>query len=221
MQCDLEPMKLAAYLDGEVPDAEVRARATVMQNSKQRSYFGPGEPDPAATEAALSHATVYPTGTQLPQGFRDSARSPDFPNGSDCLATGATCDIYVVSYGSGNDTAVIVRTYRAGSATTPLYPPIGLGRLFQREPDGKWVQTGTITHLNCPSVIAALREGRVTAVRPEHDDLIADGVRLHVSATRSWDDRCGAEAPSVSGTPQPARDAQAPPHMGPAFGTRP
>jgi hypothetical protein len=201
------------------PDAEIRSRATVMQNTQQRTYFGRGEPDPAATEAAFTHATVYPAGVELPQGFKESARSPDFPYNPDCLLTGATCDIYVVPYGPSNDTAVIVRTYRTTADQTPIYYPVGVGRIFQRESEGKWVQTGTLTHMNCASVIDALRQAKVASVTPEHDDLIANGVRLRFSTTRSKDDQCAPETKTSS--PQPPRDAQAPPHMGPAFGTRP
>ena len=200
-------------------NAEARSRAALMQGSKERRYFGRGEPYPAATEAAFSHASVYPAGAQLPKGFRNSDWSRDSTQNLDCLRNGASCDIYVVPYGPGSQTAVIVRSYRTNDETIPAYNPVPSSRLFQRDSDGKWVQTGTFTHMNCPSVIDALRAGTLASARPEHDDLIVDGVRLRFSAAWRGDDKCAAEPESNTATDsQRAQDANAPPHMGPAFG---
>lgn len=201
------------------PNVEARSRATLMEATKERRYFGQGEPDPSATEAAFSHATVYPAGAQLPEGFRNADWSRDSGFGLDCLRNGASCDIYVVPYGPSGEVAVIVRSYRTGGETIPPYNPVAWGRLFQRETDGKWAQTGTFSHMNCPSVIAALRAGKFAAVRPEHDDLFVDGVRLNFAAVGRGDNECVAEPlPNTSSNPERARDATAPPHMGPAFG---
>ena len=200
------------------PDSEVRSRATLMQRTQERRYYGRGEPDPAATEAGFSHATVYPQGAQLPKDFANSDWSKDVAPAADCLRTGASCDIYVVPYGPASETAVIVRSY-TNADTIPRYNPVELSRLFQRDRNGIWVQTGTFTHTNCPGVIAGLRAGKPESVRPEHDDLIVDNVRLHFSASWSPADNCAAQAQSnPPSKAEPARDADAPPHMGPAFG---
>jgi Domain of unknown function (DUF4153) len=204
------------------PDAEIRSRATLMENTKARTYFRQGEPDPAATEAAFSHATVYPIGAQLPQDFKDSVSGPNSGFIPDCLRTGATCDIYLIPYGSTDETAVMVRSYKAADDKTSGYNQGAWGRLFQRASDGKWVPTGNFTHLNCPSVISALRDGKVAAARPEHDDLMVNGVRLRFSAAVSTDEGCASGRPAnASSSALPTRDADAPPHMGPAFGSRP
>jgi hypothetical protein len=201
------------------PNTEARSRARLIQEAKERRYFGQGIPDSAATEAALSHATVYPAGAQLSKDFENSDLAKDFAFNPDCLRNGASCDIYLVPYGPAAETAVIVRSYRTNNDRLSAYNPVELGRLFQRNPDGKWVQTGTFTHMNCPSVIAALRAGKLAWARPEHDDLIVDGVRLHFSAAWRGDDKCAADPrSSPSSNPERARDADAPPHMGPAFG---
>jgi hypothetical protein len=198
---------------------EIRSRAAVMLGTQQRSYFGRGEPDPAATEAPFSHATVYPAGAQLPAGFKDSVRSRDTPFTPDCLLTGAVCDVYVVPYGSGVDTAVIVRASGGDSDKNPGYHPGESGRLFQQDSNGKWEQTGSIADLDCPGVIEALRQGNADAIRPEHDDLVVNGVRLRFSAARSGDNRCHPGSTYGSpNSPREPRDAQAPSRMGPAFG---
>ena len=203
----------------EGPDAEVRSRATLMQGTKERRYFGRGEADPAATEAAFAHAAVYPRGAQLPKDFANSDWSKDFASNPDCLRNGASCDIYVVPYGAAGETAVIVRPYRTNADSIPPYNPVGLSRIFQRDRDGRWVPTGTFTHMNCPGVIAALRAGNLESARPEHDDLVVNGARLQFSATWTADDKCAAQPQSsTSGDVERARDADAPPHMGPAFG---
>ena len=201
------------------PNPDVRSRAALMQSSKERRYFGQAEADPAMTEAALSHATLYPAGAQLPKDFVNTARPREFGFGPDCLRNGASCDIYVMPYGAAGETAVIVRSYATNNDSMPVYSPAALARLFQRDPDGRWVQTGTFSHVNCPSVIAALRAGKSAPARPEHDDLMVDNVRLRFSAAQTADDRCVAEAHSnAPKTPQRTQDADAPPQMGPAFG---
>lgn len=205
-------------------EGEVRARALLMRSTNDKRYFGLSEPDSAATEPAFAHATVYPPGTQLPQDFKDSNGSQDFPFGSsDCLRNGASCDIFVVPYGPAGEVAVIVRSYKNKSDNGTYVPaPLALGRLFQRNADGKWIQTGTFTHMNCPSVIEALRAGKLETARPEHDDLIAAGVRLRFSSTWRAADTCAGEPQTHKpSSQQPAHDAQAPPQMGPAFGTQP
>ncbi len=201
------------------PNAEARSRAALMQGTKERRYFGRGEPNPAATEAAFSHATVYPAGAQLPEEFRNADWSRDAGFNLDCLRNGASCDIYVVPYGPAGETAVIVRAYGTTNDMVPAYDAGLLSQLFQRGPQGKWVQEGHFTHINCPSVVAALREGKVVSARPEHDDLIVAGVRLNFSAPWQANNQCVGEGQSnPSGIRNPARDANAPPQMGPAFG---
>lgn len=197
-------------------DAEVRMRAARMQATEERSFSARGEPNPALTEPALSHATVYPEGALVPEGLK-SAPQPVFS--LDCLRNGAPCEIYVVPYGASHETVVIVRPGRVTSRQplTFVYEPSG--RLFQRDSSGKWADTGGFNRLDCPGVAAALQAGQLVSVRPEHDDLIVSGVRLEFSKLGRADDRCQA-APQPN--PQPgadrSRDSSAPAHMGPAFG---
>jgi hypothetical protein len=187
-----------------------------MQATEERSFSARGEPNPALTEPALSHATVYPEGALVPEGLK-SAPQPVFS--LDCLRNGAPCEIYVVPYGASHETVVIVRPGRVTSRQplTFVYEPSA--RLFQRDSSGKWVDTGGFNRLDCPGVAAALQAGQLVSVRPEHDDLIVSGVRLEFSKLGRADDRCQA-APQPN--PQPgadrSRDSSAPAHMGPAFG---
>ncbi|MFM9935564.1 MAG: DUF4153 domain-containing protein, partial [Novosphingobium sp.] len=52
------------------PNPEIAARAKRAQASDTRSYGGEDKADPAVTEAPFAHATVYPKGAVLPEGFR-------------------------------------------------------------------------------------------------------------------------------------------------------
>ena len=199
--------------------AEVRSRATLMQGTKGRSYLGQGEPNPAATEPAFSHAAIFPEGTRLPEDFRNADWSRDTALNLDCLRNGASCDIYVLPYGSTGEPAVIVRPDSTKNEMMRAGSTDAAARLFQRDPHGKWVQTGTFNHLNCAGVVAALREGQFVLARPEHDDLVVAGVRLHFSAGWRGNDSCAGESqPKPPSAQDRARDADAPPHMGPAFG---
>lgn len=73
--------------------------------------------------------------------------------------------------------------------------------------------------MGCPSVVAALREGNVVTVRPEFDDLLVDGIRIHFSPAQPIDHECAKDLnpKPVSGQDGP-RDPNAPVQMGPAFG---
>jgi Domain of unknown function (DUF4153) len=205
-------------------DPAASSRATLMLTTQQRSFTDLQEPDPATTEPAFSHASVYPLGAQLPKDFESWAGSQrhDPPNSSfnpDCLRNGATCDIFVVPY--GHEVALLVHSYRTGSDAHRSYNPLTPGRLFQRGHDGEWVETGTFSGMNCPSVIAALRAGKFTTAASEHDDLMVDGTRLRFMAPWRTDTTCAGEPRAAQPPKAGPRDPQAPLQMGPAFGSQP
>lgn len=102
-----------------------------MQQTKTRTYHVRGEPDPAVTEKAFSHATVYPKDAQLPQDFRLADFSKTTPYMSSCLRDGTPCDIYMLPYGSPGESAIIVRAYSAKSGPQATYDFSG-GQFFQR-----------------------------------------------------------------------------------------
>jgi hypothetical protein len=197
-------------------NAEARQRALRMQEAKLPSYFGLGGPNPAITEAAFSHATVYPAGAQLPTDFRnaDWSGQPTFPP-LDCLTNGGSCDIYLVAYGGAGKSAVIVRRSRTDDDTTSAF--LGdVGRLFQRGADGKWKETGMFNHLNCPGVVAALREGKFVESPPEHDDLTVAGVRLRFASNVRTQDECTVNLHPPR-APKQTPDATGPLQMGPVL----
>jgi hypothetical protein len=198
--------------------AEVRSRAAQMQTSRTPNFFANGEPDPALTERAFTHAAVYPKDSELPWGLENAEST--LPNyGFDCLRNGAPCEIYLVPYGDNRDTVVIVRPM-SPSNRQPLASVYGSSaRLFQRDASGQWINTGTFDRIDCPGVVDALRAGQLNWSRPEHDDLLVNGVRLEFSKLPHRDDQC-LPAPQPSSRPgsNRASDADAPAHMGPAFG---
>jgi Domain of unknown function (DUF4153) len=169
--------------------AEVRSRAAQMQANKAPNFFANGEPDPALTERAFTHAVVYPKGSELPRGL-ENTESPLADYGFDCLRNGAPCEIYLVPYGDNRDTVVIVRPMSPGNRQPPA-PVYALpARLFQRDASGKWVNTGTFDRINCPGVVDGLRAGQLSWARPEHDDLLVNGVRLEFSKLTHGADQC-------------------------------
>lgn len=190
------------------PNPEIAARAKRAEASTDR-YGSFGEPDPAKTEAAFSHAAIYPKGAVLPQDFRvkdwQEAASYDAP----CMVDGSPCDIFVLP-GKSAPTLIVHRTAAAGSEdSAPVYT---------RDPSGEWHRTGTLSNLRCPTVIAALRAGAAAPVRPQFDDIMAAGIRLEMTPNRmSGPDPCPSPPPKPVATPKPG-NADAPARMGPAFG---
>jgi hypothetical protein len=93
------------------------------------------------------------------------------------------------------------------------------GQVFQRDREGKWANTGTFSAMECPSIVDALRAGKVTPVRPEYDDLLVNGIRIHFSPAPRIDDVCAKDFGSKPANSQgKLRDADPPVHMGPGFG---
>jgi Domain of unknown function (DUF4153) len=202
----------------EAPDEDVRSRAARMQQTKTRTFRPRGEPDPAVTEPAFSHATIYPKNTQLPEDFRNSDFSKPGQFGVGCLQNGTPCDIYVLPYGAPGELAIIVRVdnENLGSRSVRFSMP---GQLFQRDREGHWVNTGSFSDMRCASIVDALREGRVTSVRPDYDDLLVNGIRLHFYRSARSEEGCAKELGAAAADGQDkTRDADAPPQMGPAFG---
>lgn len=195
-------------------DADVRSRAARMELAKTRRYYSPGEPYAAATEPPFSHATIYPPGATLPADFKSSDWSSEPGLNLNCLQNGGACDIYVVPYGGEGNTAVIVRETGALRG----YYANSSGLLYQRDSTGKWVNTGSFNHMDCAGVVSALRNGQLSAARPEHDDLMANGVRLAFAAIYRGSEKCLAAPPTSEPRPDRSQDAAAPSHMGPAFG---
>jgi hypothetical protein len=197
------------------PNIAARERAARMQATVARQYFGP-VPDSALTEDAFSHATIYPKGTQLPQGFRETVWSS--PMNPECLRNGRSCEIYVVAYGNPGEVAVIVHPtqLKAGSFTSDN---ISVAKLYQLDGSRGWVNTGLFSHMNCQAVLAALQDGKVATTAPKHDDLLVAGMRLQYSAPASaMSGDCEITTPQDRSQPSHTREAQAPSNMGPAFG---
>ncbi|MFM9936562.1 MAG: hypothetical protein ACKVOL_10250, partial [Novosphingobium sp.] len=179
------------------------------QASDTRSYGGEDKADPAVTEAPFAHATVYPKGAVLPEGFRVSDQLEQNSSDAQCLQDGTPCDIFVVPGAAGAAPTLIVQR------TEPRYDSASV---FARDASGVWQRSGTLNNMRCASVIAALREGKVARARPAYDDLEAAGIRLEMTPYReSGPDPC--PAPSAA-PPPPSKpsDAKAPARMGPAFG---
>jgi hypothetical protein len=193
-------------------NADVRSRAARVEAAKSEQYFQKGESYAAVTEPPFSHATIYPAGATLPEDFKSSDWSSGPVYGINCLLNGGACEIYVVPYGGEGNMAIFVR-----EAEGPLEDDSS-AEVYQRDATGKWVNTGSFNHLDCPGVLSALRDGEVSSVPPEHDDLMVHGVRLEFSAAGRVGDKCRAAHPESH--PR-SRDAAAPAHMGPAFGQPP
>lgn len=197
---------------------DVRARVARMQQTKTRTFHAAGEPDPAATEPAFSHVTVYPRNVRLPDDFRNTDFSKAAQYLPGCLRNGTSCDIYILSYGAPGESAIIVRVDNPKSGSRAGYF-FSSGQVFQRDREGKWINTGRFSATECPSVVAALRDGKVTPVRPEYDDLLVDGIRIRFSPAPRVDNVCAKEpAPKPANSQDKPPDADAPVQMGPAFG---
>jgi hypothetical protein len=197
------------------PNIQARERVARMQATTSKQYFG-SVPDAAVTESAFSHATIYPKGAQLPQGFKETDWTA-FSN-PECLRNGRGCEIYVVAYGVPGDVAVIVHPaqHTAGSFTSDNS---SIAPLYQRDSAHGWVNTGFFSHMNCHTALAALQDGKVATTAPQHDDLLVAGMRLQFSAiapVMSAD--CEDALPRNVPQPSHAREPQAPLNMGPAFG---
>jgi hypothetical protein len=204
---------LLKLVDGS--NTQVSERAARMQAIVARRFFGP-IPDSALTEGGFSHVTIYPKGTQLPQGFKETNWSST--TNPECLRNGRSCDIYVVAYGVPGEVAVIVHPtqLKAGAFTSDN---ISIAKLYQRDGAHGWVNTGFFSHMNCRAALAALQDGKVTTTAPQHDDLLAAGMRLQFSALASaMGEDCESASPQDRAQPSHAREAQAPANMGPAFG---
>ncbi len=198
-------------------NAEIRARAARMQQTNTRIFrAAAGRPDPTATEAAFAHATVYPNGTQLPEDFRNTDFSKTEPYVTSCLRDGTPCDIYILPYGTSGALAIIVRADNTVRGAPSVYP-ITPAKVFQRDQQGKWVNSGSFHIKGCPGMVDALRAGKATSVPPEYDDLLVDGIRLRFSTALPNDDRCSKEMAKKPDSGANARDAEAPVQMGPAF----
>ena len=203
------------------PNPEIAARAKRAQASDDR-YSGNQAPDPAVTEAPFAHASVYPKGAVLPPDFRDTDWKNEVETyDSPCLKNGSACDIYVLP-GAAQDAPTIIVLDRpdeaapAVSGKTPATLAQRTAPTFERGPSGAWQRTGTLDNLHCPAVIAALRAGKTTRIRPQFDDFQAGGVRLEMSRP-STPDPCPTP-PSAPPPPSKPAEAKAPARMGPAFG---
>jgi len=197
------------------PNIQARERAARMQATAGKQYFG-AVPDAAITENAFSHATIYPKGAQLPQGFKETDWSA--PTNPECLRNGRGCEIFVVGYGLPGEVAVIVHPNQlpAGRFTSDN---ISVAQLYQRDGINGWVNTGFFSHMNCRAALAALQDGKVATVAPKHDDLQVAGMRLPFSGTHpTMSSDCESVAPNDVPQPNHAREPQAPLNMGPAFG---
>lgn len=188
---------------------EIAARAKRAQASVTRGYGGEDAANPAATEAPLTHATVYPKGAVLPQGFRVTDQLERNSYDAQCLRDGSPCDIFVLPGAAGTAPTLIVQRTDPLDDSAPV---------FARDASGAWQRTGTLNHMRCASVVAAMREGKVAHVRPAYDDLQAAGIRLEMTPYReSGPDPCPAPPAKPSPPAKPA-DAKAPARMGPGFG---
>ena len=174
----------------ESTNPDIRSRAALMKNNSRRRYNPREEGDAAVTEQPFSHAEIYPEGATLPQDFSAQDWTKDVGLAHECLKNGAPCAIYVVAHGPDGATALVVQ-----SLPTPdkkfVFPPTNLGSVFERDAGGRWVHTGEFDHLNCPAVVAALKAGAAERVRPDHDDVIAGGVRLRLSSRTQFTAGCG------------------------------
>ncbi len=204
-------------------DARIAQRARLEQANTTRAFRIDNRPDPATTEPALSHATVYPSGAKLPADFvpANFAEMNAFANS--CLRDGSACDIIVWKAAiQGSPLLIVQQRPPANAAQAEFDPPLisymGLP-VYGRNAQGKWAQIGTIGSVGCPGVMAGLRDGKAQTVRPDHDDLQVGGVRLPFKSTiNNTPAPCAPPPRPVTVAPAPA-DARAPARMGPAFGS--
>ena len=68
------------------------ARAARMLAMKTRQYFPQQAAQSVATEAAFSHATIYPQGSRLPDDFRSADWSSQPQLNGNCLRDGGACE---------------------------------------------------------------------------------------------------------------------------------
>jgi hypothetical protein len=129
------------------------------------------------------------------------------------------CDIYVGPFGRNGATAVVVNP-TSGAAGSTMNGSMRSATVYERDATGRWSSSGTLNHIDCPAVAEALRLGHAGAVAPEHTDLMVNGIRLEFISNRTFAPQCQEEkppdTPALQKTPA---DAQAPAHMGPAFGS--
>ena len=222
---------LAALTGSSTPEIAMRARqAQVLQHF---SYNNGGDtPDPAQTEPAFTHASVYPKGAQLPDGFRKTrwADPSDYFSGPDCMKNGAPCDVIVLpSKDSGaplllvidglapSDKPVTAKREGAQIAIQAANTYGGASPVYGLKANGKWAKIGALSLTVCAGVRDALRRGEAVPSRPVHDDIIAGGQHLTFTVE---DAAVCPTAPQPRATPTATApvDASAPNGMGPAFG---
>lgn len=214
------------------PVADVASRARLALAGKNRVYFNRnGAPDPAATEPPLAHARVFPEGARLPASFRAAKWASDEGDDANatCLTNGAPCDIIVLPAGGRASPTLLIlegdepadRPASADQAATQVALQAAtrannVAPLFGQDTEGEWRRVGTLSLVFCPGVRDALRHGRAVPVRPTHEDMMANGLRLPF--TPDYMPSCPS-APKPVPQPKPASsDASAPAAMGPAFG---
>ncbi|WP_082350140.1 DUF4153 domain-containing protein [Novosphingobium sp. AAP1] len=223
---------LAALAGSSTPEIAMRARqAQVLQHF---SYSDGGDaPDPAQTEPAFTHASVYPKGARLPDGFRKTkwADSSDYFAGPDCMKNGAPCDVIVLP---GKDSGAPLLLVIDGPAPSDQpatakrdVPQVviqaaantygGSSPVYGLDANGKWAKIGALSSVGCAGVREALRRGEAVPSRPLHDDIIAGG--QHLTFTVENTVVCPpASQPRATPTAAAPVDASAPSGMGPAFG---
>ncbi|WP_420382830.1 hypothetical protein [Novosphingobium sp.] len=210
-------------------NADIASRARQAQATAEKSYRQ--TIDPATTEPALSHVTVYPQGETLPADFVAKNIADGALYGpSDCLRNGSPCDIIVWKGAVQGSPLLIIRssgpsddaensklTRRSAKPANVAFSPFI--PVFGRGTDGQWRNVGTIGRINCSGIMDSLRKGAARSVRPAHDDLQVNGVTLKFNPNDSEAEACPAQAPSPN-TPVPKTpvEARAPARMGPAFG---
>ena len=196
-------------------NADIASRARVMQGKTSDDLWQTGDKR-AATEAPLSHATVYPLGAGLPEDFKPDASPQNMYASAKCLTYGNPCDI--IRLGHRDDRGELLLIYdHKGKPGERLPWDNGVATVLRREAPGKWRRIGTVSNLDCPGVLDALRKGESAAVRPLYDDFEAHGLRLPFTPDESTVKRCSA-APKPTAKPASPADSTAPAMMGPAFG---
>ena len=200
-------------------NADIRSRATRMLAASERQPMYGRRGNAAATEAAFTHATVYPTGVTLPADFKSVDWAAAGARNPDCLRNGGYCEIYLSPDASADQVAVIVRPVSADDAR-PIPDSLGsTAWLFQKNGNGQWTNMGFFSNLNCPGVVAVLRQGTEVTAPPEHPDLMANGVRLRFSALYTGMSACTPAPVRRQDLPGKPRDPHGPPQLGPAFGS--
>ena len=210
------------------PNVDIRSRARLAQANSQKRFILSAGPDPASTEPALAHVTVYPHGAKLPADFAARNLSEDMTYAASCLRDGSPCDIIVWDSMAHDGPLLIVHQSERGDIgnsvkstpqNTAALDIAGSAPLevFGRDTNGKWSIVGHIDHGGCPGIVDALRKGEGKSIRPTHDDIEVAGNRLTFNPNAAG--ACPAQLPAqVRASRTRANDATAPAHMGPAFG---